>query len=266
MEIRDGIELANLSDVGCERDNNEDYFCYFEPDGEAAFLRKGRLAVVADGMGGEEGGEIASRLAVDAVRETYLARPEPDPQQCLIHAFQAAHEAILECVRQHPELQSMGTTCTAVAITDGHAHFAHIGDSRLYLIRGSSLLRLTHDHTAISKLIEQGVISPADADTHPQRHILTAALSARRDVSADFSPYPVSLQSGDVLVLCTDGLWAQITDDELLSIVRGSTATEACRELVRLAKARGGPDNITVQILRITAGERKDPGSQNGSY
>ncbi len=265
MEIRPGIELANLTDVGCERENNEDYFCYSEPQADDEFRRKGRLAVVADGMGGEEGGEIASRLAVDAVRETYLARPEPDPQECLIQAFKAAHDAILECVRQRPDLQDMGTTCTAVAITDGHAHFAHIGDTRLYLVRGSSLLRLTHDHTAINKLIEQGVITPDEADTHPQRHVLTAALGARREVSADFSPVPIPLESGDVLVLCTDGLWGQITDDELLSIVRSKAPAEACKELVRIAKNRGGPDNITVQILRIAAGEQKQPGSKNGS-
>jgi protein phosphatase len=257
MQIRDGIELANASDTGCERENNEDYFCYSEPEADDEFLRKGRLAVVADGMGGQEGGEIASRLAVNAIRETYLARPERDPHECLVHAFQAAHNAILECVREHPALQDMGTTCTAVAITDGQAHVAHIGDSRLYLIRGSTVERLTHDHTAINRLIEQGIITPEQAETHPQRHVLTAALSARRDVSADFSPAPISLRSGDLLVLCTDGLWTQVPDDELLSIVRGNPPTEACRELVRLAKARGGPDNITVQILRVSGGTRR---------
>ncbi len=132
-------------------------------------------------------------------------------------------------------------------------------------IRGSSLLRLTHDHTAINKLIEQGVITPDEADTHPQRHVLTAALGARREVSADFLPVPIPLESGDVLVLCTDGLWGQITDDELLSTVRGRAPAEACKELVRIAKNRGGPDNITVQILRIAGGEQKQPESKNGS-
>lgn len=264
MRIRDGLELANLTDVGCERDNNEDYFCYAEPPDDDEFSRKGRLAVVADGMGGEEGGEIASRLAVDAVRQTYFVRPERDPQECLIEAFRAAHGAILDFVRQRPELRDMGTTCTAVAITDGHAHIAHIGDSRLYLIRGASLSRLTTDHTVISRLIEQGVITPEEADTHPQRHVLTAALNARPEVSADFSPAPIPLSPGDVLVLCTDGLWGQISDHELLSTVRGNAPREACKELVQLARSRGGPDNITVQILRIPADGRRQPGSNSG--
>lgn len=252
MKIRPGLELANLSDIGCERENNEDYFCYSEPQSDEEFSRKGRLAVVADGMGGEQGGEIASRLAVDWVRDTYLGRPGSDPHESLVQAFKVAHEAIIERVRQDPALRGMGTTCTAVAITDGHAHVAHIGDSRLYLIRGSSISRLTHDHTAIAKLIEKGVITPQEADTHPQRHVLTAAMGAQRSVSADFSPVPIPLEAGDVLVLCTDGLWAQIVDDELLSIAGSKTPAEACKELVGIARSRGGPDNITVQILRIS--------------
>jgi PPM family protein phosphatase len=254
MKIRAGIELANTTDLGCQRDNNEDYFCYSEPQDDNEFSRKGRLAVIADGMGGEEGGEIASRLVVDTVRDTYFLRPEDDPHASLVRAFIAAHRAILDFVRERPDLKDMGTTCTAVALTNGQAHFGHIGDSRLYLIRGASISQLTHDHTAVNRLIEQGVITPEEADTHPQRHVLTAALNARPGVSADFSPEPVSLQPGDVLVLCTDGLWGQVTDEELLATVRNHAPTQACKELVQLARARGGPDNITVQILRVAAG------------
>ncbi len=264
MQIRPGLELANVTDIGCERENNEDYFCYWEPQNDDEFLKKGRLAVVADGMGGEEGGEVASRLAVDSVRNTYVSPLESDPHESLIHAFKAAHDAILAAGRERPDLQGMGTTCTAVAITGQHAHVAHIGDSRLYLIRGSSISKLTNDHTAINKMIEQGIITPDQAATHPQRHILTAALGASRDVSADFSPAPIPLQAGDVLVLCTDGLWGQITDEELLSIVRSNPPTAACKELVQLAKTRGGPDNITVQILHIE-GERNQSALTNGN-
>ncbi len=265
MEIRSGLELANLTDVGCERENNEDYFCYSEPQAEDEFRRKGRLAVIADGMGGAEGGEIASRLAVNAVRDAYLAQSDTDPHACLIEAFQAAHEAILDYVSRRPELEGMGTTCTAVAIADGHAHFGHIGDSRLYLIRNSSLRLLTHDHTAINRLIEQGVIAPEDAATHPQRHVLTAALGASKEVGADFSSAPIPLEAGDALLLCTDGLWGQVADDELRAIVAGNVPTQACKELVRAAKARGGPDNITVQILRLADERSQAPTSENGS-
>jgi PPM family protein phosphatase len=265
MEIRAGLELANLTDVGCERENNEDYFCYSEPKSEDEFRRKGRLAVIADGMGGEEGGEIASRLAVEAVRDAYLTESNADPQDCLISGFRAAHDAIQDFVRQRPQLQGMGTTCTAVVVANGHAHFAHIGDSRLYLIRGSSLSQLTHDHTAVNRLIEQGVITPEEADTHPQRHVLTAALGAHREVSADFSPAPIPLQAGDILVLCTDGLWGQITERELLSVVSSNPPSQACKQLAYLAKSRGGPDNLTIQILQLgRTPSQAESGNGNG--
>lgn len=258
MEIRPGLELANLTDVGCERDNNEDYFGYFEPDNERDFSRKGRLAVIADGMGGYEGGEIASRLAVEAVREAYLSYPDGDPASALVSGFVAAHEAIRSRAQMEPQLAGMGTTCTALVILGGEAHFAHVGDSRLYLIRDAKIFQLTHDHTVVDRLIEQGVLTKEDAATHPQRHVLTAALGANKEVSADISPDPIPLQTGDTLVLCTDGLWGQISSGELLSVAGSSQPAQACRHLAELAKARGGPDNITVQILRVDA--------RNGSH
>jgi PPM family protein phosphatase len=264
MEIRPGLELANLTDIGCERENNEDYFCYWEPESEDEFSRKGRLAIIADGMGGEEGGEVASRLAVTAVRDTYVQYPANDPQEALISAFKAAHDAIREFARTRPDLKGMGTTCTALVINDGNAHFGHIGDSRLYWIRDSKILCLTQDHTAVNRLIQQGVITPEEAATHPQRNVLTAALGTNKDISADFSPHPISLQPGDVFVLCTDGLWGQVSDAEILSIVGRTTPTEACKELVRIVKGRGGPDNITVQILCLPA-DAGNIGSQNGT-
>jgi protein phosphatase len=252
MKIRDGIELANLSDLGRERENNEDYFCYAEPEEEQLFLFKGRLAVVADGMGGEAGGATASRLAVDTVRQTYYSCSERDPQACLIQAFQAAHQVISKYAQEHAGLRGMGTTCSAIVIVGGSAHFAHIGDSRLYLVRDHSISQLTRDHTAVNRLIEEGVISPDEAGNHPQRHLLTSALTAQGEGRADFSPAPISLELNDLLILCTDGLWAQISDSELLSTVQNNTPTKACRELIEVARDRGGPDNITVQIIRIT--------------
>ena len=112
MLIRPGIELANLTDVGCHRAENEDYYCYAEPEDDLDFQRKGRLAVVADGMGGHEGGKLASAIAVETVRDGYLNHPDGDPREALQTAFQNAHAAIQEYARQHPELDGMGTTCT----------------------------------------------------------------------------------------------------------------------------------------------------------
>lgn len=264
MEIRPGIELANLTDAGCERENNEDYFAYCEPETDQEFFRKGRLAIVADGMGGEEGGEIASRLATETIRREYLNSSESNPLDSLVQSFQAAHYNISNVARQRPEVRSMGTTCTAVAINNGFAYFAHVGDSRLYLIRDSSILQLTHDHTAINRLLEDGVITPEEAQNHPQRHVLTAALGAKHEVQADIAQAPIPLELGDVLLLCTDGLWGLVSDSEILSVVRTRTPRDACKQLVQMAKDRGGPDNITIQILRIGDAQHSTPRNGNG--
>jgi protein phosphatase len=144
----------------------------------------------------------------------------------------------------------MGTTATAIALLDRQLYYAHVGDSRLYLARGANLSRLTHDHSYVGRLVENGLISVDEAETHPQRHILTAALGAGSEVSPEAPLHPIALQKGDVLVLCTDGLWSLLSEGEIHSVVLDSTPAEACQVLVKMTKDRGGPDNITVQVIR----------------
>ena len=251
MEIRPGIEMASLSDVGCQRANNEDATSYWEPKTDEEFQRKGRLALVADGMGGYEGGQEASRLAVETIEDIYDQESANDPRDALLKGFRAAHERIREYAEAHPEFQGMGTTCTALALNDLHLYFAHVGDSRLYLVRGDTILRLTRDHSYVGRLVESGVLRSEEAERHPQRHILTAALGAGADVAADSPTSPLALENGDVLILCTDGLWSLVQEPEILSVVSSRDASSACAELVKLARQRSGPDNITVQILRV---------------
>ena len=257
MKIRPGIEVGSLSDIGCQRENNEDYFSYWEPEGEEQFQQKGRLAVVADGMGGYEGGQDASRLAVETVLETYRTTPALDPQAALLHSLQAAHECIRRYADTHPELYGMGTTCTAIALSGARLYFAHVGDSRLYLARGPQISRLTKDHSYVGRLVESGILSSEEAEAHPQRHILTAALGAGSDLTPDFPESPLSLENGDTLLLCTDGLWAVVADDELRDVAERSRPAEACRELVAMAMERGGPDNITVLVIRLNLNGRR---------
>lgn len=259
MKVRTGIEVSSLSDIGCLRTNNEDSFGYWEPEQDGQFLRKGRLAVVADGMGGYEGGQEASRLAVDTMVSFYRDFAGDDPQQALIEALQAAHEQIRRYSFSHPELRGMGTTCTAAAIvkrTDGDAqydalYYVHVGDTRLYLIRDGEISRVTRDHSYVGRLVEAGMISPEEAERHPQRNILTAALGTNPDLIMDSPGHPEPLLPEDVLVICSDGLWGQVHDAEILDLVQTNPAEKAARELIDLARARGGPDNITVEILRL---------------
>src|SRR5271163_2799083 len=251
MNVRPGVEVASLTDVGCQRENNEDSFLYWEPAGDEEFRRKGRLAVIADGMGGHEGGLEASRLAVETVREVYDHGFRGDPQAALLESFAAAHSRIQDYAERNPAFQGMGTTCTALVLRGRQLYFAHVGDSRLYLVRGASILRLTRDHSYVGRLVESGIVRAEDAEKHPQRHILTAALGAGRDVAVDGAEQPVSLQEGDDLLLCTDGLWSVVTEEELETAVSGNPPAECCAALVELARQRGGPDNITVQVLRV---------------
>jgi PPM family protein phosphatase len=253
MQIRPGIELASLTDVGCQRQNNEDSFSYWEPASDAEFQKKGRLAVVADGMGGYEGGQEASRMAVETIQTVYDRDSTDDLRSTLLKGFRAAHDRIRQYAETHPEFQGMGTTCTALALNHLQLYFAHVGDSRLYLVRGATISRLTRDHSYVGRLVETGVLRSEEAERHPQRHILTAALGAGAEVVADAPASPITLEDDDVLVLCTDGLWSLIHEPEILEIVGTHPAPAACKELVTLARQRGGPDNITVQILRISA-------------
>ena len=245
------MEVAILSDVGRVRENNEDSYLYWEAVGDEDFRRKGRLAVIADGMGGYEGGQEASRLAVQTVCTVYDKFVHDDPHAALMEGFVAAHERIHSYADQHPELQGMGTTCTALAVLERELYFAHVGDSRLYLVRNGEPSRLTRDHSYVGRLVESGIVRSEDAETHPQRHILTAALGSGLEVAADISNEAVTLEGGDTLVLCTDGLWGLVNEQEVASVIDQTSPADACRELVNLALQRGGPDNITVLLMRV---------------
>jgi PPM family protein phosphatase len=252
MVIRPGIELANLSDTGMQRPANEDYYCYAEPDQDEDFRKKGRLAIVADGMGGHVGGQVASGLAVEAVRRAYLNGASDEPLEALVEGFRQAQADIQSCAFEHPELAGMGTTCTAAAICGGLLYYGHVGDSRLYLIRDGAIERLTQDHSRVAQMVRDGILTPEEAAVHPDRNVLTAALGMKGDVPAEFSDPPFPLRAGDTLLICSDGLHGLVNDGELLALAGSNPPAQACRMLVNLANDRGGSDNITVQILRIS--------------
>jgi protein phosphatase len=212
---------------------------------------KGRLALVADGMGGHEGGQEASRIAAEAIQKTYAASANPDAQATLAEGFREAHRRIQEEAARDPELHGMGTTATAIALVGINLYYAHLGDSRLYLVRGPQVSRLTRDHSYVSRLVENGLISPEEAETHPQRNILTAALGVGPEILPDVPTQTITVQKNDVLVLCTDGLWGVVNDEEIREAVSQGSAEDSCKKLVELARKRGGPDNITVQVIRI---------------
>jgi serine/threonine protein phosphatase PrpC len=251
MNARPGIEVAGLTDIGRQRENNEDSYLYWEPASDEEFERKGRLAIIADGMGGYEGGQEASRLAVETVLEVYDQAFGDTPQTALLAAFSAAHERIQNYAERHPQFYGMGTTCTAFVLRGRQVYFAHVGDSRLYLVRASGISQLTRDHSYVGRLVASGIVRSEDAETHPQRHILTAALGVGQGSAADSGGPELNLENGDALALCTDGLWGLVSEQELETVIKSNRPSESCATLVSMALERGGPDNITVQVLRL---------------
>ncbi len=252
MMIRPDVEMANISDVGCVRTVNEDYFLYCEPQDDGEFAKRGRLLLIADGMGGHNGGETASRMAAQIVRDAFLHSDVSDPEALLIDAFTESHQSILQHALRSSELAGMGTTCTAAILRGARLTVGHIGDCRLYLIREGAARPLTDDHTVAGHLLKSGLINAEQARVHENRNVLTSALGAEcASPAADFINVPTPLRMGDVLLLCSDGLHGLVQEREMASTTHEFELRDAVRRLVNLAKTRGGPDNITLQLLKI---------------
>lgn len=205
------------------------------------------LLVVADGMGGVQAGEVASQMACD----TLLLYPfTAGEAKELVGAIKEANRRIHRAAAAKPGWQGMGTTITAVLFAEGSCHVAQVGDSRAYLVRDGSIRRLTKDHSLVEELLRNGSISAAEAMLHPQRNLLTRALGTAEDVEVDIDTLTLALD--DVLVLCTDGLTAVVTDEEIVAeVMRHDEPQRAAEALVALANGRGGPDNTTVIVAHL---------------
>jgi protein phosphatase len=239
------FEVGNLSDVGRKRKHNEDYQGFFRLGDDEI------LAIVADGMGGHASGEVASRMAVEIIQEVYSKeRVDQEVLDALKSAFEVANFSILQKSLEQDELNGMGTTATVLIIKGDQTFVGHMGDSRVYLFRDSSVTQLTRDHSMVNRLVEQGVLSKEEASRHPQRNVIYKALGVNRDADLDLIG-PMSVQGHDSFLLCSDGLTNLVTDEEMLEMVKKEKPQKACTKLVQLANKRGGDDNITIQILRV---------------
>jgi protein phosphatase len=244
------ISASLVTDCGCVRQINEDCCQVVMPSDPGILDQKGVLVVVADGMGGYLAGEVASRIAVETVARAYYAS-DHDPEVALTAAFHEANAAIFRFSVTREELNGMGTTCTALTIQRGVAHSAHVGDSRLYLIRSNSIYQLSEDHSVVKELIKQGVLPPEAARNHADRHLILRALGSRSTVEVATWDQPLPVRPGDSFVLCSDGLHNSVTDEEIRVAAESQEAAAACEALVAVARERGGHDNITVAIARV---------------
>ena len=241
--------FASLTDKGLRRSANEDSYGVFPRRSLESLGPKGRLFIVADGMGGLIDGRAASETAINIVHQVYFNNESEEISKSLRQAFTSANHQIFKMVEDcEPELK-MGTTCTALVLAGNYGHYAHVGDSRIYRIRDSWIEQLTQDHTEVATMMYNDILTREEAQSHPERSVLDRAIGVEAQVEVDVET-GILLQNGDYFVLCTDGL-AKVILDEIKDIVLSRNPQEACHALIKLAIHRGGEDNITVQVIKI---------------
>ena len=266
------LEFAELSDSGLSRDHNEDCVGHVIPSSPAQVQSQGWLFALADGVGGHEKGEVASRLAIDAVLTGFRKIPKGIMHVSLLpRLVQDANQAVFDegnaaNIRPDPNYVDpggailpggahMASTLVLCALRFDSAVVSHVGDSRCYLFRNGNLTPLTHDHTMVDDQVRMGLISKADAATHANRHILTRSLGAEMFVAAD--TITVNILPGDVLMLCSDGLHGYVPDPAIQWLLNSTpNLDEAAAALIAAANQTGGHDNVSVQLIRIRTVER----------
>jgi PPM family protein phosphatase len=233
------IRYAVRSDIGLQREVNED-----------SSYASARLLAVADGIGGHAGGEVASAAVIDALRPLDTEIPVGELLDALDHAVRTAGSTLRHLAASDPSLADMGTTLTALVVSGSQLGLVHIGDSRAYLLRGGELYQITHDHTLVQTLLDDGKITPAEVASHPQRSLILRALVANHDYDADLQLREV--QPGDRYLLCSDGLH-EVADADAIAAVLHTVADpdQAARDLIALAIAGGGPDNVTCIVADV---------------
>ncbi|MDO5424104.1 MAG: Stp1/IreP family PP2C-type Ser/Thr phosphatase [Eubacteriales bacterium] len=241
-----------LTDVGRRRSSNQDYVYISEkPIGNLP-----NLFVVADGMGGHNAGDLASRYAVEAlVKSIRKEKKEKNPIPIIGKAIEAANEEVLKKASTDPVLTGMGTTMVAATVSKGCLYVANVGDSRLYLIR-DRIRQVTRDHSLVEEMVRLGELTEEEARNHPDKNIITRAIGVRKNVRIDF--FDEDLEGEDTILMCSDGLSNMVTDEDMEGIVKNcSTLQEAALRLIETANENGGRDNIAVVLVKPLTGEVK---------
>ena len=259
------VSVAAVTHVGRVREKNEDAFVVADLTGGALLAERsharfdvgerGVLLAVSDGMGGAEAGEVASAIVVDTITREINDQPMDTPRDTALQlAVQAAHEAVRKQGKR--EQVKMGATLTALFLRAGRAYIAEVGDSRAYLIRAGQIAQVTHDQSMVQLLVDSGVMSSEDASNSPMRNVILQAMGHQRELKVAIGK--LDLRDRDCLVLCSDGLTGDVSDEEIMKIVLGERPEVAAQKLVDLANERGGKDNITVIVAGV-GGELQPP-------
>ena len=240
------LKTFSITDIGRKRKVNQD-FVY---SSERLVGPLPNLFLVADGMGGHNAGDYASRLAVETIVERSSGSLETNPLRVLDEAVQSANGLVRQRAQEAPELQGMGTTVVAAVIDGRELYVANVGDSRLYIVNSGEIRQITKDHSWVEEMVRRGGIGKAEARNHPDKNIITRAVGAEETVRIDF--FQVLLQEGDVILMCTDGLTNMLEDEEIRMTLDGARdIVEKAQGLVRAANDRGGRDNISVVLIEF---------------
>ena len=230
-------KIYKATHVGKIRKNNEDALIVIEPE----------TFVVADGMGGQAAGEVASQMLVETIKNFLPLVSEPWNEEILKKSILKSNAAILKKAKENPALQGMGTTATILHLYQGKAYFAHIGDSRIYRLRNLKFEQITEDHSYVETLVRNGELTPEQAKVHPMKNILTQAVGAVDDIEVETGNF--SLQEGDIYLLCTDGLTNMVEDFDIGKILLESE--NPADDLIQSALDNGGHDNISVIVVKV---------------
>lgn len=249
--MKSSVTIASASDKGRKREENQDYCSYHLPDG-GLLHKKGVLLALADGMGGHSGGATASRIAIDVLMEEYYKDIDQGITESLQAGFSKANKEVIARGESDENLKGMGTTLTAAVLHKDHMHFAHVGDSRGYIIYKNEIRRFTEDHSMVANLVKAGYISEEEAAKRPDRNVITRAIGIKTKLKPDISLFNRKLKIDQYVMLCCDGLHGVVPDEEMLEITNQYDEPGIiCEKLVEKANEYGGPDNITVVMARV---------------
>jgi protein phosphatase len=244
LEIQ--LVIGNYSDVGKAREINEDYFGSFS----GTF---GRLLIVCDGMGGHKGGEIASRFAVETIKNHFeKLNSNFDIAHEISNSLEEANKSIIQLAQEDTSLSDMGSTVVLALVKDGQTHYASIGDSRIYRIRNGEIQQMTTDHSLVQQMVDSNMITKDEAKDHPKKNVITKALGINAELEPEIYE-PFELRENDKLILCSDGLTAHVEENEIREIVKNNSPQDSANKLTDLANERGGSDNITVQVASVNS-------------
>ena len=244
------LKHASVSDLGMRRTNNQDSLAAVVTNDVATWATRGHLLMVADGMGAHAAGELASKLAVDNIPHTYFKLRDLYPPAALRQAIRDANTTIHSKGQSSIGFQGMGTTCSCLVLLPQGALVAHIGDSRIYRLRGDVLEQLTFDHSLVWEMAAAGQMTEADVPSYIPKNVITRSLGPHPSVHIDLEG-PYSAESGDKFLICSDGLSGPVTDEEIGVMLYCMDPDDATETLVDLANFRGGPDNISVVVAQV---------------